>query len=469
MKTYTVVIILLVIMLAGHVYPVCAQQPEVVRADRDAILSQHERSGREFNKLEIGDFLSYYHQRMIGEAIVEFDYIRYIFDRGTGELIEKTVRWRDGLPDVMDPVVTREEAESMVQGDVQFSKLYFISPESNVHPLQPVPANPCWVVRSVFEDGMIITIIDALTGELLGNGVPPPVAQGYSLTGPMFRNRCTQSWIEWAASAHKWFRRMGYEASMDLYPNTVIIQNHLRTDKLALFYELAHGDSYEFQNGCPLLYTHAYDIRNWLTSYANVPFAFIGSCGGLCEYTSGTFSYEFRKGRSFDTAVVGYCDMAEPECDDAWTNSISWQDTLFSGLAKGLTLRVAFDRSIATYPMCIDCMRYHGDRYLTLVPKITRSLCDTLYDATVNPLTFSSRDCYIRCDVIVPEGEELTIDPSVGLAFMFDTAVIADGSLIADGAEGPILFLSDQKRYRGIEITGRLRMANGGTIRIYND
>ena len=470
MQKYIRMIILFLILVIGLVCPIRAQRLEVVRADREALLVPHEQSGRTFQKLVIGDFISYFHQRMIGDAIVEFDFIRYMFDRESGELIEKTLQWREGLPDGVDPVVTREEAESMVQGEAQFSKLYFISPESDIHPLQPVPANPCWVVRSILEDGMIITIIDAVTGELLGDGVPPPAPEGYSLSGPMVHDitLCVAPWNQHYKGAAEWFERMGYETVAQAFPNTPVIGNQLQTDGVAVFYELAHGGSWGFRNGCPA-YTYGTNVRSWLVDYANVPFAFVGSCGGLCEYTSGTFSYEFRKGRSFDTAVVGYCDMAEPECDDAWKFSIKWQDSLFSKLYQGYNLRQAFDASIASFPMCLDCMRYHGDRYLTLVPKVTRSICDTLYDATANPLTFSSRDYYIRCDVIVPDGEELTVDPSVGLAFMFDTAVIADGSLIADGAEGPILFLSDQKRYRGIEITGRLRMANGGTIRIYND
>ena len=142
MQKYIRMIILFLILVIGLVCPIRAQRLEVVRADREALLVPHEQSGRTFQKLVIGDFISYFHQRMIGDAIVEFDFIRYMFDRESGELIEKTLQWREGLPDGVDPVVTREEAESMVQGEAQFSKLYFISPESDIHPLQPVPANP---------------------------------------------------------------------------------------------------------------------------------------------------------------------------------------------------------------------------------------------------------------------------------------------------------------------------------------
>ena len=62
----------------------------------------------------------------------------------------------------------------MAEGKVQFSKLYIISPESDVFPLEPTPQNPCWVVRSISDGTPIVTIIDAVTGNFLGHGVLPP-------------------------------------------------------------------------------------------------------------------------------------------------------------------------------------------------------------------------------------------------------------------------------------------------------
>ena len=149
--------------------------------------------------------------------------------------------------------------------------------------------------------------------------------------------------------------------------------------------------------------------------------------------------------------------------------SIPWQRELFYGLSTGLSMQNAFNEAMIEYPMCLGCMLFHGDRNLKLVPVVTRSLCDTLYDATDNPLTLNSRDYYIRCDVIVPEGEALTIYPSVRLAFMFGSAVIADGALLADGSAGTVQLLSDMERNRGIEITGTLRISNSGMIRIYDE
>lgn len=119
-----------------------------------------------------------FYQRKIGNAIVEKDFLNYQFDRNTGEFIEKNGGWRDDLPETLPAdMLTLEEAlakSDAVRGEVLSGALFFISPDSKVFPPDSAPGNPCWVVRSV-EGGYRQTgIIDAVTGEFLGNGVPPP-------------------------------------------------------------------------------------------------------------------------------------------------------------------------------------------------------------------------------------------------------------------------------------------------------
>jgi hypothetical protein len=62
----------------------------------------------------------------------------------------------------------------MAEGLVESSRLYIISPDSDVFPLDPTPENPCWVVRSLNRSRVVILIIDAVSGEILDNGIPPP-------------------------------------------------------------------------------------------------------------------------------------------------------------------------------------------------------------------------------------------------------------------------------------------------------
>ena len=117
-----------------------------------------------------------------------------------------------------------------------------------------------------------------------------------------------------------------------------------------------------------------------------MPFAFIGSCGGMCSTGDGTFAYEFRKGAPERAVTVGYCGMAEPYCSLCWSYSIQWQTALFNHMSQGWTIKDAFDQANANYPMCAnsDCMRFQGDETFAVVPKVERHGPAWL-DATIGP------------------------------------------------------------------------------------
>jgi hypothetical protein len=341
-------------------------------------LDRYESGDREFVEAEFGDKQVYHHQRMIGEAIVEKDYIVYHFDRDTGAFLDKRAHWREDLPDELPmTMIGRGLAESMVEGDVLSSELYYISPESDVFPLDPVPSNPCWVVRSEGDSGMVITIVDAVEARILGYGVPPPYT-AFSLTGPIEFNPCNSSWASWMSNAASWFNNMGYSTESEIWPGQGKVKSHIESGRTAMFYELAHGGSDLFQAGCmggqiPVNIT-ATEIETWIAPYTKMPFAFIGSCGGMCETGPGSFAYEFRKGEPESTTVVGYCGMAETWCSVCWGQSIDWQNSLFSSMRSGNTVKDAFDDANADYPSCgtNDCMRFAGDVAWTVVPVVAR-------------------------------------------------------------------------------------------------
>ncbi len=141
----------------------------------EKLIDQFETAGIHLEKYELGDRIVYFYQRKIGEAIVEFDYINYQFDKTTKQLLKKTIHWRTDLPESLPPLaITKEETASLVNGTFEFADLYFISPDSVVLPIKPTPTNPCWVVRSINNGNMTVIIIDATTGKVLGYGVPPP-------------------------------------------------------------------------------------------------------------------------------------------------------------------------------------------------------------------------------------------------------------------------------------------------------
>jgi hypothetical protein len=336
-------------------------------AELDDLLKPYETGERDFERFEIGDMIVFWHQRTVDGAIVEKDQIVYQFDAESEELLNKKMNWRDDLPQNIAVDIDAGEAESRVEGEPVSTTLYIISPESDVYKVARIPDNPCWIVRVMRDESMRIVVIDAATGDSLGYGVPPPYAS-FSMTGPCYDDPCEGAWISWYESAEYWFNMMGYSCEGIIWPERGDIQGHVQSTTTGMFYELAHGGSSSFANGCiggtSYEFTTAGDIETWIAAYPAMRFAFIGSCGGMCQTGDNSFSYEFRKGSMTNTATVGYCGMAEDYCDLCWGYSVSWQDALFNYMYLGWTVKNAFDQAQADYPACAgtnNCMRFAGD------------------------------------------------------------------------------------------------------------
>ena len=337
------------------------------------LIAPYETGDKYFERFEIGDLIVYFHQRTLGGAIVEKDFINYQFDKETKELQNKKENWRKDLPEVLPPamlpVISAAQAAARVPGEVLFAELYIISPESVVFPIKPPPTNPCWVVRSVVDGQQVVSIIDAVTGQDLGRGIPPPY-ESFSLTGPTdLTGSCSGSWAAWASSAENWYNAMGYPCEKITWPTRATIQTHaIQNSYDVLFYELAHGGYWYFSNACGQSVVPA-DIKAWIGSLRKFSFAFIGSCAGMCDTGPNTMSYEFRKGSNDSTATVGYCHMDAEYCSSCWGYSVDWQNTLFYYMYYGYTIKQAFDLANAAYPTCAgsnNCMRFAGDTFFGL-------------------------------------------------------------------------------------------------------
>jgi predicted outer membrane repeat protein len=349
------------------------------------LLKQYEPDYENFKGLEIADKIVYFQQRKIEEAIVQMDYILYHFDKQTQELLDVKVHWREDLPEKLPEIISKEQAEAMVEGQVQYSGLFYICPNSAVFPIEPTPLNPCWVVETLINDRTDVVVIDAVKGKILGHGVPPPYT-AFSCTGPWEENHetcsCSGAWGQWYENARNWFNIMGYDTEGTIWPTKQKVKSHIQSDDTAVFYELAHGGSYSFgagydYNSCYIDWTTVEDIETWIANYEKMPFTFIGSCGGMCDTTDDTLSYEFRKGSNEYTVTVGYCGMGNSPCvDSCWYAgyTISWQDTLFNYINQGWTVKAAFNKADALYPGCgnYGCMRFAGDENFGLVPTIQR-------------------------------------------------------------------------------------------------
>jgi hypothetical protein len=455
---------------------------KMVKPGQDNLLGRVEKSDKEFKRLQIGNVASFFHTRMIGPAIVEKDYIRYQFNTDTGELIETKKQWREALPETVTPVITKGQAESMVEGAVQFSELYIISPDTDVFPVKPTPKNPCWVVRSIDNSKPIMTIIDSITGEKLGYGVPPP-SEGLSIHGPD-TGACPQNpiWDDWAENARSRLSTMGYSTVRVGNASQAIIQGHIQSDDGAVFYEIDHGGSVSFHNQCNDD-TTATEVETWIDSYSTIPFTFLASCDGMCSVSNNTFSYEFRKGSNIDTAVVGYCGMSLAQCNACWGSSIDWQTSLFNRMSQGWTVGNAFNQANLDWPVCAgtnNCVRISGDTSLRFAGatygNVQRSKCGAIYDSIspLNPVSnrLYTRAHHIRCNSNVPAGQTLSVNttsskPYNEVAFVNNSKITVNGTLNANGQYGEVALVSATDRNKGIKINGQLKILNGGQIKIY--
>ena len=344
------------------------------------LLAEYESGDRQFTEVQIGEKIVYYHQRMIGNATVEKDFVVYHFDKNSEQLIARKIHWREDLPEQLpQTMIAKEEAELLIEGEVQFSRLCYISPESDVYPIEPTPENPCWIVRSINDGNLMVTLVDAVSGRILGNGVPPPFT-AFSMSGPCYFEPCDWSWDSWYQNAEYWFETMGYSTEALLWPNHSQIQQHIESDQIALIYEIAHSGSLStrFASGCIdgnlQQYTYASDIEAWITGYPKVPFTFMASCYSMCDTSYGNLSHAFRKGSTEKTVTVGYCDMSLDKCWDCWTYSLDFQDMMFSYMNEGKSVKEAFDLASATYSTCAGngCILFAGDDDLAVIPIVFR-------------------------------------------------------------------------------------------------
>jgi len=410
-------------------------------AGDDDLLGKYEIGDKEFMKRAVTDKIIYWHQRMIDEAIVGGDYIRYEFDKNTKELIEKDVHWRDDLPEHLPPVISREEAESMVEGEIQSTKLYYIPPDAPNFPIEPMPKNPCWVVWIVGNGDYIsdVIVIDAVEGKIVGHGVPPP-SEGYSLSGPKYT--CYGVYNDYYYHARNWFKEMGYPTDTKAWPSEEEVKSYIQNNGIAMFYEIAHGDSQSFWNQCYDC-TTASEVEDWIEDYAKMPFTFLASCNGMCDTGSGTLSYAFRKGSTENTCTVGYCGMGGDPCKECWNfYSLHWQGELFEHMAQGDTVKEAFDEACDEYPMCENCMRFAGDADFAVVPVVQRALMegDTNLDLCVDMVDALFIAQY-KAKLITLNADQLICSDTTdeGVVDMIDALHIAQWRVDSDGTGG-VLF-----------------------------
>ena len=62
--------------------------------------ASRDEAGRPFEEVAIGDtMVVYFHQRTVGDAIVEKDYIVHQYGMRSGRFLETKSHWREGVPE----------------------------------------------------------------------------------------------------------------------------------------------------------------------------------------------------------------------------------------------------------------------------------------------------------------------------------------------------------------------------------
>jgi len=371
----------------------CAQilNETAVTASTDTVLTRYEHSDRPFTKIVFSDGdVVYGYIRMIGDVEVEGDFINYQVRNGV--LVGNFTHWRDGLPSE-PPNITITQSEALSTAGGGEATLYYISPNSSIfYTVEPVPTEPCWVVCKRDGNNTLynLTVVDAQNGTILGYGVPPP-AESFLYAGPEDTENCTDTWYAHFNSALYWFNAMGYSNSSLVYPTNQDLKSYIQSSDTAVIYGVAHGTNSVIYCGCTQEYT-AMDVKDWLSGYPPLKFTFLASCEAMLYADSpDTFGYEFRKGATNGSVVVGFVGMGQAPMG-AWSYSCDWQNTFFNCLAGGWTIGSAFSQANKVYYMCANNTAFAGDAQLKLVPKVCR--CDVktaikgkVYDVNSNLLS----------------------------------------------------------------------------------
>jgi len=94
-------------------------------------------------------------------------------------------------------------------------------------------------------------------------------------------------------------------------------------------------------------------------------------------------------------------------------------------------------------------------------------LSGPVYDDHIGPLSPNWEPYIVTTEVVVPDGETLTIMPGTTLQFLPGTKIVANGTLFANGSTSPIrcIMYDDTTDVRTI-INSGMRLQNGGTLSI---
>jgi hypothetical protein len=105
-----------------------------------------------------------------------------------------------------------------------------------------------------------------------------------------------------------------------------------------------------------------------------------------------------------------------------------------------------------------ECAGFGGKAYT--------QLCGNVYDGSGGPLTIAGGPYWVTCNVTVPSGQVLSINPGVEIQFEQGAKITSSGQTNANGSTGRIHLYSNDLSlgFPSIKVDSQIRITNGGEL-----
>jgi len=167
--------------------------------------------------------------------------------------------------------------------------------------------------------------------------------------GCVFEGHGDKYWYLWRESAVSFFDEiLDSNPWVERCPTAEDISYNIKFREVDYFYVIAHSDgmSTRFRTDGPENHYTADQLHEDMINRPPIKLAILCCCEAMTDTGPGTLSYEFRKGQTEGTAVIGYSNLNEhKESGGDFSDFLDWQDTVFRYLNKGYTIKKAFDKA----------------------------------------------------------------------------------------------------------------------------
>jgi hypothetical protein len=324
----------------------------------------------------IGDRRVKYWEHVIDNIFIKNDSMLLHMDLEYNKVLEYTRCWSN--VEIISLNFSNDEFKEnylwkrkVVFPDVDDCGLFYTFYEEQEYPLF------CWEVR--YNNGN--TIFYDFNETPIGYSVPAP-SSGFAIQG-----YGDSEWCYWRENAQEWYRKWYGSVNSISSPSIDQISYFIKNESIDTesFYVIAHsgGLPTRFLANKTTYYT-ASQLQHDMANRSPMKLAVLCCCSAMTDTGPGTLSYEFRKGEMTDTVTIGYVEMGN--CSD-WIQSLDWQDYLFEKIDRGFTVKKAFDRACAQYPIIADYVKFVGDPSLKINDNISSISEHCYYDNFTSQLS----------------------------------------------------------------------------------